>query len=525
MAPIAGIVDQHLYQYSTLFYFFFLIAIVSLSITVTAHVLHNKTLDLSKSQLLILLVIMTIGSLMRIQFSSFSSEMSSDPWEYRLNAIGFSRGGFFKNHPMGYPFLLYLVFSVFGVSIPAQYGLNILLSILSIGLMFIIGSLLRPNTLVGFLCAMFIACSPIHVFFAGSGHNETFSSFAILVTLSSLLLWRASGCVYSLYLSLLSSLYALLIRPDNLIYPLAILSYLCARYGFSIFLPKHSLAHKACLVSSSILFLYSWSEVSLYYARYSTSLLGSYNLLDLGNMVPNLTGNSGIIFRFNLLLLLAVCISFIPLLKNRNGKTISLLVSWLLVSFAPFLLHLGVFKIRYILQFALPLILLSSIGLDESCRLLKRTLPTRYSMIVLGLLLIGNFVYIMKCELPLQAKNLDDRAAERIVRVYDDVIRTKRDGCLLVTLSSYEYCLIKVHDYDQPAVTANYFLHQMRHANRLFFANIGDREVVFLGSKKVASVRKDHIVNWNDVYLNMKKLESRVIYEDGAVDVFALRKP
>lgn len=314
----------------------------------------------------------------------------------------------------------------------------------------------------------------------------------------------------------------MLIRPDNLIYPIAILSYLYVRYGMSIFLPRISIAQKAYMFSFIILFLYSLSEVSLYYARYSKSLLGSYNLLGLGNIVPNLSGNISLILHFNSLFILAVCISLPSLFKNKNGKIMGVLMLWLFMSFIPFLLHLGLFKIRYNLQFSIPLILLSSIGLHGVFDFFKTSFSRKIPIIIFVLMVTGNFVFITKYQIPLNAKNLYDKVAERIICVYDDIIKSSKDDFLLVTLSSYEYCLIKVHDFEQPSVTASYFLHQARNGNESFFSKIKNKKVIFLGSKKVASMRKDHIMNWNAVYQNIKEYESKQIYEDSSVDVFAL---
>jgi len=122
----------------------------------------------------------------------------------------------FMKWPNGYPFLLIIPYSIFGVSRAVAFKFVALIGSLTVILSFFIAYLLSKKDEVGLYSALIFALIPVHIMWSGTTASEPSFVFFMSLTVFAFLLTRSkSWYVYFFAISSLS--YAIQIRSEGMI--------------------------------------------------------------------------------------------------------------------------------------------------------------------------------------------------------------------------------------------------------------------------------------------------------------------
>lgn len=120
--------------------------------------------------------------------------------------------------PPGYHSLLALVFSIFGDAESVAYVLSSVLGAACIPLMFFLAYLLFRDAFVSLFCALLLSFAPLHLKYSGATELGIASFFFILYASVCACFYYRSPNLKTLLLFLFSSVLALYMRPENILF-------------------------------------------------------------------------------------------------------------------------------------------------------------------------------------------------------------------------------------------------------------------------------------------------------------------
>ncbi|MEO5344896.1 MAG: glycosyltransferase family 39 protein [Magnetococcus sp. YQC-9] len=302
------------------------------------------------------------------------------------HGLFFCEQGEYNKQPNGYPFLISLVFRLFGVSETAIFLMNNLL----LGLM-AAGSLLLTLSLgaslrAGLCAAGVVMFNPIHLHWFNTTAAEPAASFTVALAIAAALLLRATPTPSGWLLTSATTAFALTFRPESLL--------LLPLIAFILW-PKMREQPRAFLASLTLL-LFLTLPHALHLDLFRRHPWGSSNeAFAIANLATNLTTN-GLFYLdnrlfplpFTLLALLGLFVS------NARFAPRALLGVWFLLFWGVFLFfYAGSYQygadVRFALLSALPLALLAGFGAEWCITRLTRltTITTRRATLLMVALL------------------------------------------------------------------------------------------------------------------------------------------
>lgn len=199
---------------------------------------------IGKNILILLFLIFLIGLALRIPIIPY--HVMTDEYDYMEAARNIVKTGE-PNHcfyidietesclpflrPMMFPFILSLAFILFGTSSLTAIGISVLFGSLCIILIFLLAYLLFKQKEIGLWSALLLALNPMHIFWSKTAETHVTSIFFILLVFVLFLYYFRVRDKKILLLGLLTTTFALNIRPENgmLLILVFLLSYLFGR--------------------------------------------------------------------------------------------------------------------------------------------------------------------------------------------------------------------------------------------------------------------------------------------------------
>lgn len=119
-----------------------------------------------------------------------------------------------NKQPQGFPFLLSLVFWVFGIYEINAFAFTFTISILSIILIFWVTALLFDNKKYGLLSALILSLTPVHILWSRTTSAEPTFLFFTLLSMLFFLLFVKNGKITSFFLFILTLSFTTQFRPE-----------------------------------------------------------------------------------------------------------------------------------------------------------------------------------------------------------------------------------------------------------------------------------------------------------------------
>jgi hypothetical protein len=227
-------VGRHM-LFFTFLHLVLLVALFSVNYRALAGHFHR----MKKKTLIFLLMILLLGTYLRLTLSS--AWASSEPFTYETQAACLSAtekresqfcasaiyGG---DHPLGWPIILSIVYSVFHVKIFTGAIVALIFSVMTILLMFFTTYANCENEKLSLIASLVLAIFPMHIAYSAQPSSEFMNEFFLLLTLFvlSVAVKQKSVKIYSLFFLLI--VYCSQIRVDNIILVIPFLAY----FAFSI---------------------------------------------------------------------------------------------------------------------------------------------------------------------------------------------------------------------------------------------------------------------------------------------------
>jgi hypothetical protein len=117
--------------------------------------------------------------------------------------------------PNGFPFTVAVAFSIFGISEPVGYALNIFLGSLSAVLIFLIGYLISKEVKIGLFAALMFALIPQHIVWSSSTASEPMFVFYALLAVFAFLLSFEFNTWWSNLFAISSLAFAMQVKTES----------------------------------------------------------------------------------------------------------------------------------------------------------------------------------------------------------------------------------------------------------------------------------------------------------------------
>jgi len=117
--------------------------------------------------------------------------------------------------PNGFPFTVAIAFSIFGISEPVGYALNIFLGSLSAVLVFLIGYLMSKEVKIGLFAALMFALIPQHIVWSSSTASEPMFVFYALLAVFAFLLSFEFNTWWSNLFAISSLAFAMQVKTES----------------------------------------------------------------------------------------------------------------------------------------------------------------------------------------------------------------------------------------------------------------------------------------------------------------------
>ncbi len=295
--------------------------------------------------------------------------------------------GLYNKQPYAYPYLLSIVYRIFGVSETAAFIFNNLLFGLSILIIFLITFLLFKNYVIGIFSALMYALIPQNLLWFNTTAAEPSAALFGAMFIFSLVIFLKENSNRSLFLVIVLASFSIQFRPESiLILPVALLS---------IFIYKPSEFRSVRIYNAGLFFL----AISFaYIIHLFVTSGGSWGTTDakisIDYFIHNFTVNSLFYLNNVKFPILFTLFFLISLFSKSFIKEKLLLVIWFLCFWGIFLFfYAGSYgygaDVRYSLVSYVPLVILAGLGIYQLQVLLKNNLSLKsYLNPVIAILII-----------------------------------------------------------------------------------------------------------------------------------------
>jgi len=284
--------------------------------------------------------------------------------------------------PLGWPFLISIVFLIFGLNNYYALYLGSLIGSFSIILIFLLTYLIFKNQKIALWSSFLLALTPIYILWSNSAETNSTSVFFVMLTMLFFIIYAKNKQKSILILTILSLFFTALIRFENII---------LAAILFLVYIKLRKFNSKAAF----------WRFLNAYYASifliiliimilglfYSISILRPYSSTNIFNYYFLLFFFFLKIISFNYIYLpLAVLSLFLMNKKDYNG------ILYLIISFIFFFfLYLPLsFESRMALTPGIFVIILSAFSLEKLSNIFSKYIPIiRVFIILILLFLLG----------------------------------------------------------------------------------------------------------------------------------------
>jgi len=299
--------------------------------------------------------------------------------------------GFYNKQPYAYPYLLSIVYRIFGVSEAASFIFNNLLFGLSIILVFLIAFLLLKNYIIGIFSALMYALIPQNLLWFNTTAAEPSTALFGAMFILSLIIFLKENSNRSLFLMIVLASFSIQFRPESL------LIILIALTGIIIYKPTELRSIR--IFNAGLLFL----TLSLAYILHIFVTSGdSWGTTDakisLGYFINNFSVNS-LFYLDNIKFpILFTLLFLISLFSKSFIKEKLLLVIWFLCFWGIFLFfYAGSYgygaDVRYSLMSYVPLVILAGLGVYQLQEFLKNNLSLKsYLNPIFAIIVIMSFL-------------------------------------------------------------------------------------------------------------------------------------
>lgn len=304
----------------------------------------------------------------------------------------------------GFPFLMSVIFLFFGISSFAVFYTSLLLSALSIFLIFGVCLLMFRNEEIGLWSALLLALNPVHICWSATAKSYVTSIFFVLFTLLLLMLYLKGRNKGMLYLSMLTLAFTINLRGENILLLLV--------FGIMFLVFEKNL--KKTIINKHFLFSVIILAILLipYFSAMSNAVQSSYlfasTLESIMSSVENL-GKTWLEWSFIHLfssrfipatLSLFAVLSLIFIRKNK--KEILFLIFWFFVFYSFIMVVQSYFFYGKTWRFEIPhpanllicyipLTILSSYGLSKIISHAKRYVTIKILYLIFVLLIVFSF--------------------------------------------------------------------------------------------------------------------------------------
>lgn len=187
---------------------------------------------IGKKTWLFLAIIFLFGLFLRIPFEPSYIMFIDEPWNMEsaknilktgepslcsFTDVGTKFCGQYPK-PLGFSFLLSVVFLFFGISPLTGIYLSVLTGSLSIFLVFLSAYLFFKNEQIGLWSSLLIALNPIHIIWSKTAETNATSIFFILLAFMFILIYFKNKTPKTLILSLLLLAFTVNMRPENILF-------------------------------------------------------------------------------------------------------------------------------------------------------------------------------------------------------------------------------------------------------------------------------------------------------------------
>lgn len=182
--------------------YFTLLSIVVLSLFIFREI-YRKFSHINRTTWIFLIILSITSLFIRISFISHRPlvtlndlDINAANWFIKIGLIqncfytsrdSYSCVAMPRSH--GFPFVIGLLFFVFGVNLDTPFILNIIFGTLSVVLIFLLTYLLFKNEIIGLYASFLLVISPIHILYSISAQSITISLFFVLSSLTLYLLY------------------------------------------------------------------------------------------------------------------------------------------------------------------------------------------------------------------------------------------------------------------------------------------------------------------------------------------------
>lgn len=208
------------------FYFFILLLILFIAIIRSGYIIKDLCKTITIRDSLILLVLMGIGLVLRIVYTS---HIDLDPygWGYIRKAVAIKKLLFHNFtspaslseafHIPGYSFLISSPLAIFN-NIEAVSGFNLFFSVLTIGLVYFLTFFSTNDKFASLFAAGMLMSSALHVRYSGQEMPISISTFFVASAFLYLILWLRNKKIILFGITLLLLLVSVNIKIENSIF-------------------------------------------------------------------------------------------------------------------------------------------------------------------------------------------------------------------------------------------------------------------------------------------------------------------
>ncbi|OGF24981.1 hypothetical protein A2227_08000 [Candidatus Falkowbacteria bacterium RIFOXYA2_FULL_47_19] len=368
---------------------------------------------------IVLVLIFFASLLIRISLPILHHEMFIDePWymEAGKNMLFTGSQGHYPKS-IGWPFLIFIVFLIFGVNNWTAIYASLFFGALSVFPVFLLSYALTDKKYLSLISASIFSLFPLHIFWSATAETNVASVFFTAMSMLFAFLYFREPSRGLFWLTMASFAFTAQIRPENYILPIVFLIWVFVIqkkkifYGFKEILSDGLFSKTLHKYIGPLLFVLFLTAPNLIQVLHFNVSLNAYENVTEGaiikpnwsfdNLIKNTLNLGPELFQtFDELIVIFMIIGFYYMLKNRRKYAV-LLVSWFLVLwFTYFISFLDVLggRSRVYLSFYPIFSILAAAGIwlamDKARSLFRDAPPKAIPFLMMGMFFLLLFLNI-----------------------------------------------------------------------------------------------------------------------------------
>ncbi len=276
--------------------------------------------------------------------------------------------GILNKDPSGFPFLVAILFKIFGPSQQIAYDLSVFIGTLSIVILFLFVYTMLRSKSISLLSAFLLSITPVHIVWSGSTATEIYFMFFSLLSLLLLSIYVRKKDLFILIASVASLAYAVQTRPEGFIFVVIFALFILVSEKFSKIVRNGKVWFSVLVFS----LLISAHMVHLIAVRNEDWGAPNGKKFGMAYFKSNFADN--ILFWLNgqkhpLVLSIFSIFGIVYLIFSRKRKFLLLILSWWVLYFLLFTsfyaggVNSGGIGSRYVVIYLIPSLILGAYGL------------------------------------------------------------------------------------------------------------------------------------------------------------------